>query len=228
MGMQWQKYKSLNFLCQTARESRTCIVLFHGYGADADDLASLSRVFKLSEDVDWFFPQGVHSVPIGPMMSGRAWFHLRASDFDKIGTDSLGESPIDEEVQKTLQLVVDWLNHIGKLYDRVFIGGFSQGAILTSHCFYRLNYQPTGLLLLSGFLMAPQALPKADFPGDIPFLQTHGVIDQVLPISGARKLFDRLNGGGLKGRWYEFSGGHEIPMDVIAESQTFLDSLLVP
>lgn len=226
--MQWEKFKKLDFLCQTSDNSKACVVLFHGYGADANDLASLSTAYQLNESVDWFFPQGVHTVPIGPMMTGRAWFQLRISDFERISSDTLKDNGIEPEMLQVVDQVVEWLNHLGKLYDTVVIGGFSQGAILTSHSFYRLNFKPTGLLLLSGFLIAPSVMPTLPEELKVPFFQSHGSQDQVLPISGAKKLYDQLSGLGLKGQWLEFSGGHEIPMSVIGGSQTFLNSLLSP
>lgn len=224
--MNWEKFEQLNYISQTSDDSKTCAVLFHGYGADANDLASLGKIFQLKEDVDWFFPQGVLSVPIGPMMTGRAWFELRVSDFENLANNSLQDDGVRPADQKTIENVSRFLNHLGKLYDRVFIGGFSQGAILTSHSFYRLNFSPAGLLLMSGYLIAPSAMPTLPDALKVPFFQCHGQRDEVLPISGARKLYEKLQDMGLAGKWYEFPGAHEIPMDVIAETQIFLNSVL--
>jgi phospholipase/carboxylesterase len=224
--MQWEKYKKLDFVCETQESSEACVVLFHGYGADANDLASLNKIFKFKQPVDWFFPQGMHKVDIGSMMTGRAWFELRASDLEKISTQTLMKDGINPEIKKVLEQVTEWLNHLGKLYKQVFIGGFSQGAILTSHCFYGLNFSPAGLLLYSSALVAESTFPTLPNELKPPFIQTHGRRDEVLPISGALKLFDKLNQMGLKGKWLEFPGGHEIPMKVIEESQTFVNSLL--
>lgn len=222
--MQWEKFKKLDFLCETKPDSKACVVLFHGYGADANDLASLQNIFKLEASADWFFPQGVHSVAISPMMSGRAWFQLRMSDFENLAQNKVADEGIDPEVKDVITQVTNWLNHLGKLYDQVFIGGFSQGAILTSHCFYRLNFTPAGLLLLSGSLMVP-----SEFPGTVPeplrapFFQSHGGQDPVLPLPGAQKLHSKLIELGLEGNFMEFSGGHEIPISVIQRAQTFLN-----
>ena len=224
--MQWQKYKSLDYLCQTSAGSNSCVVLFHGYGADAQDLASLSSVFDLSEPVDWFFPQGVFEVPIGPMMSGRAWFQLRVSDFERLSKNQIEDSALDNEVTSVLNRVAEWLNDLSKRYDQIYLGGFSQGAILVSHIFYRLRFRPNGLILYSGYLLHPSAFPIVPQEMRMPFYQSHGAQDGTLPIGGAQKLFDKLQELGLSGQWQQFNGGHEIPMTVIKASNSFLNSQL--
>jgi phospholipase/carboxylesterase len=223
--MQWEKFEDLNFIAKTQDGANTAVILFHGYGADATDLYSLSQVYKLQSKADWFFPQGVLEVPIGPMMSGRAWFSLTQRDFENLTNQEIYDGGIAPKDEKLAQKVSRFLNQMGKNYENVIIGGFSQGAILTSHSFYRLNFSPKGLLLFSGYLVNPSAFPTVPEALQVPFFQSHGSRDQVLPVGGAKKLHDKLKNLGLKGRWFEFGGAHEIPMDVIAESQIFVNSL---
>lgn len=224
--MKWEKFNSLDFLVEQKEGANTAVILFHGYGADANDLASLSKVYKLKETTDWYFPQGPLEVPIGPMMSGRAWFELRVSDFEQVADGQVVNEGLRPKEDTMLNELSKWLNHVGKLYDKVFIGGFSQGAILTSHSLYRLNFTPAGLLLMSGFLVAPKSIPTLPDQLKVPFFQSHGERDEVLNIKGAQRLYDKLESLGLKGKWVSFHGGHEIPMDVIAETQIFLNSIL--
>ena len=224
--MNWQKFENLQYIANTKDSSDTAVILFHGYGADATDLYTLSQVYKLSEECDWFFPQGVLEVPIGPMMTGRAWFEIPQEEFENMHNRKVKDNGIAPRSEQTLVEVTRWLNKMGSLYKKVFIGGFSQGAIMTSHSLYRLEFQPAGLLLLSGFLVAPSSFPTIPENLKVPFFQSHGTQDMVLPVDGARQLFDHLEKLGLNGKWYEFGGAHEIPMDVIAESQMFLNSVL--
>lgn len=226
--MDWQKFEKIDYLSVTRDEASVAVILFHGYGADASDLSSLAQVYKLKKNADWFFPQGVLQVPIGPMMTGRAWFELNAQDFENMAARKVNDSPMSPKHNERLNQVSRFINHIGKMYDQVFIGGFSQGAILTSHSLYRLNFTPAGLVLLSGFLVSPSAFPTLPDHLKVPFFQSHGSRDEVLPIDGARQLYEKMQQEGLKGRWMEFNGGHEIPMDVIAESQIFVNSILDP
>ncbi len=223
--MEWQKFEKLKYISNMKNDAKSAVILFHGFGADATDLYSLSQVYKLKQETDWFFPQGVLEVPIGPMMTGRAWFPLTQKDLEGLTKKEIYDGGVTPEDNKLVQMIARFINQIGKNYESVFIGGFSQGAILTSHCFYRLNFTPKGLVLFSGYLVNPSAMPVIPSALQVPFFQSHGSRDEVLPVGGARKLHDKLEALGLKGRWYEFSGGHEIPMAVIAESQSFLNSL---
>ena len=223
--MEWQKSDSLRILNRKDSGAKSAVVLFHGYGADASDLYSLSDMYRFDKPTDWYFPQGVLEVPIGPMMSGRAWFELTVKDFEDLAKNSYGAAPIPPQAEQTMAEVCHWLNDLPEQYEEIVIGGFSQGAILSSHCSYRLEFAPKAFLLFSGYavsLSSFQTLPEAL---KVPFFQSHGEQDQVLPIAGARKLYDHLESLGLKGRWTSFPGGHEIPLQVIQRSQTFLDSL---
>ena len=49
------------------------VIFFHGFGADAYDLKSLSEVLSTKNPSRWVFPQGILEVPIGPGWTGRAW-----------------------------------------------------------------------------------------------------------------------------------------------------------
>ena len=221
--MKWEKYQDLNYISQVQAGSNTCLVLFHGYGADANDLASLGQVFQLNQNTDYFFPQGPIQVPISPMMMGRAWFSLRVSDLEPFSGGAIPDVGFDQEILQVLDKVTEWLNHLGTLYENVLFGGFSQGAILSSHSFYRLNFSPKALLLLSGYLVAPSEFPTLPDALKVPFFQSHGLRDEVLSVKGGQKLYQKLSNLGLKGQWVEFHGGHEIPMNVIADVQNFIN-----
>lgn len=223
--MNWERYKDLNFLSEMNEGSNTALVLIHGYGADATDLAGLGPMFGFSQPVDFYFPQGVLEIPIAPMMSGRAWFPIRAEAFPALAQgEVLSEAPTPE-TRQTILKVCEWLNQLGKNYEKVIIGGFSQGAILTSHAFYQLQFQPAALLLFSGYLVAPGEFPSLPDSLKTPFFQSHGQQDQVLSIKGAKKLNEKLIDLGLAGDWETFHGGHEIPPAVVQKAKSFLKQL---
>src|SRR6185437_12531546 len=58
-----------------------CVVLFHGFGADAHDLAPLSDVSSQIK-ATWIFPNAGLQVPIAPGFMGRAWFHIDVAALD--------------------------------------------------------------------------------------------------------------------------------------------------
>ena len=223
--MKWERYKDLQFICQTQDQANIALVLIHGYGADANDLVGLGPMLNVGKPMDCYFPQGVLEVPIAPMMSGRAWFSVREEAFPALSRGEITTEKPTPETQETILKVCEWLNQLGKNYEKVIIGGFSQGAILTSHAFYRLQFQPAALLLFSGYLVAPTEFPTVPESLQVPFFQSHGHQDAVLSIRGAERLREKLLGSGLKGEWVTFQGGHEIPLPITQNAQNFLKQL---
>ena len=226
--MEWKKYKEINCLHETTKGAKTCVVLFHGYGADAEDLASLAQSLYFSEDVDFLFPQGLKTVSLGSGITGRAWFQLQSDNFESMASELLSNQKMMADIQSIIKKIKEWLNHLGGLYQKIFIGGFSQGAILVTHSFYRLNFIPRALLILSGSLILPSFFPTLPENLKIPFFQSHGVRDNLLGIQGARKLHEKFLSMGLEGQWYEFQGGHGVPEDVINNLNAFMMDILNP
>jgi phospholipase/carboxylesterase len=64
----------LEFIHVENDPKKPAVMLLHGYGASMDDLFPLFEY--LAKDWNWFFPNAPLEVPIGPMMSGRAWFPI--------------------------------------------------------------------------------------------------------------------------------------------------------
>jgi phospholipase/carboxylesterase len=76
---------------------------------------------------------------------------------------------------------------------------------------------------LSGNLLAEERFPKA--AKSVPFYQSHGTRDPILPLKGAQLLEEKLQALNFQGKLHVFEGGHEIPMKVINEVKSFLSNL---
>lgn len=205
--------------------SSRAIFLFHGYGANAMDLVPLAKALDPSGQWDWYFPQAPLELPVSPFQKGYAWFSLADRDWETFQSGVIDDSGFGAEEGAVLRQVQELIGDLGKDASEVVVGGFSQGAILTSHVFHRLNVPLKGLLLFSGYLFHPSSLPVLPPALQVPFLQTHGEQDPVLPTKGAQKLYNHLQGLGLKGSWLSFSGGHEIPAPALSQALTFLKEL---
>ena len=69
-------------------------------------------------------------------MEGRAWFNIDMAELEqamRTGSHRAFEDKNPEEFQKALPLVKTFINNLSKDYDEVIIGGFSQGAMISSH-----------------------------------------------------------------------------------------------
>jgi len=226
LRMNWNEKNGLKFVEALAKDSKSAVVLFHGYGADAGDLYPFKDAFGF-ENVDWYFPQGVMQVPVGPHTTGRGWFSIEDRDWGAFQSGVIEDKPFTTDQLRTVEIVTGFLNDLGRRYESVIFGGFSQGAILSSHTFYRTEFTPKGLLFLSGYLVGPSQFPTlSPAHQGIPFLQSHGRQDEVLPLAGAKKLRTQLSTLGLKGDLQVFEGGHEIPIEIQKTMKSFITNRL--
>ncbi|MEB3121323.1 MAG: alpha/beta hydrolase [Snowella sp.] len=183
------------------------LVLLHGWGADANDLAPLAQVFDLPH-YQCLFPNAPFPHPEVP--SGLAWYALETPDYY-----GLAESR---------QQLRDWLlsleDQTGVPLSRTVLGGFSQGGAMTLDV--GLELPLAGLFSLSGYLHFQPHPLTTPIP---PILMVHGKQDFVVPIEAARQTRDALNRINAKIEYHEFNMGHEIPQIVLNLVEKFIKQL---
>ncbi|MCB1142667.1 MAG: alpha/beta fold hydrolase [Leptospiraceae bacterium] len=221
----------LEFLSKTVTSAKKGIVLIHGFGANAEDLYPLSDYFRLSDPVNWFFPQA--PILLGGMYGtdARAWFPLGVGDRirDAVHTDDWSEilDYTPDGLLDARKVLNDFLDSLDIPYEDIVLGGFSQGAMLALDIFLSRKDKPLGLVLYSGTILHENywkeaALEKSGYR----FYQSHGTMDPLLPFRAAERLNGFLNESGMMGDLEVFTGGHEIPMSVLKSSNLYLDSCL--
>ena len=188
------------------------VVLLHGYGAPADDLAPLGATLARSSGCLAVMPTAPEAAPGGG--SGRQWWPLgewrrrRAS-----GEDLSGEIPPGmEDASRRIHGTLRTLEARGIEHGRVVLAGFSQGAMLALDAGLTAARPIGGIAALSGTLVARDRWRAAvERHGAPPLLLTHGRQDPVLAFARAERLRDLLDDGGAQVELVEFDGGHTIP-----------------
>lgn len=216
-----QNIADLECLSAVSEKSDTVVVMLHGYGASMQDLFPLWEMWN-KENLDWYFPNGPMKLPMG-YYDGRAWFSIDIEKLEKAMREGVPrdlEGTIPPEFDQTILKLKNFILKLKEKYKKIIIGGFSQGAMCSSHLALMDELKIDGLILLSGSLIAESKFPAR--PHVIPFYQSHGELDPILPLDGARKLNLKLQGLGFKGEIDLFRGGHEIPLKVIEEVKSFL------
>jgi len=105
---------------------------------------------------------------------------------------------------------------LGLTADRFILGGFSQGAMLTTDIALRLSKPPAGLCVLSGALINEAEWKRmAQERGPLTVLQSHGLNDSILPFPMGAALRDLLLEYGADVDFVPFPGDHEIPPEVV-------------
>ncbi len=204
------------------------VILLHGFGAPGDDLVSLWKMLRVPDTVRFAFP--VAPLPLhGGFPDGRAWWML---DVDQMARDAASGRARDLRVvpdglaaaREQLLAMLDALDRDWDLPEgRVFLGGFSQGAMLACDAVLRSSRPFAGLIMLSGSIMAQQEWEER-WPArtGLPVFQSHGTDDPILPYDTATQLRDTLRRHGLPVTWHAFRGGHEIPFPVLDRLGSFL------
>ena len=222
----------LDVNASNSSESKTVLVLFHGFGADAFDLQTLSDVLATPGLQRFVFPQGFLEVPIGPGWTGRAWWPIRAQVFEDWQKQSLkGEAPDlsayhPEGLDLARSKAIKMLQALQSQGNQLIVGGFSQGAMLATDVVLNSDLPVQALVGLSGQLICKtEWKEKKDRLKNLPIFMSHGRQDPVLPFSGASRLESFFRDSQAQLRTQFFDGTHEIPPLVIRSLTEFLKGL---
>lgn len=206
------------------------IILFHGFGADASDLQPLAELIPHAENFNFLFPQGVLEVPIGPGWTGRAWWPINMERLQQAQSgnqdwDTSIERP--DNIERVRHQAMEMIKALGIPWNKIILGGFSQGGMLAVDLALHAPEQPMGLILMSTALVNKAELkPLAPQRQGLSFFQSHGESDQVLTLKNGQRLETLLTQSGMKGRLLKFRGGHEIPTSVLLEIGNYLKDRL--
>ncbi len=215
---------------------KAAVILCHGFGAPGDDLVGLApELVKRNPalaDVRFYFPAAPLSLGNGGWGDSRAWWLLDMAaiqrlqhgdeqalrDFRKVEPEGMAGAR-----KAMLALVQEVATHTTLPLQRIVLGGFSQGAMLTTDVALRLEEAPGALCVLSGTLLLEDVWrAKAKARAGLPVFQSHGRQDPVLPFAGAEWLRDLFVEAGLLNEFVPFTGGHTIGPDVLLKLGDFL------
>ena len=192
------------------------VVLFHGYGANALNLYPLSRYLDIDNRIRWVFPEGLEPIDMDPSGLCRTWFPLDIEAFQRNDPSCVCLSDLNLIIGKTYQA----LKSLCAPNTHLIIGGFSQGAILTTNLIMKTNLDIAGLIVLSGFLLDQEGWKEPR--EELSFFQSHGYSDVIIPYSEGQRLEIALKKRELIGQLFGFDGGHEIPESVLTQLRKFL------
>ena len=210
---------------ETKTKANEAICLLHGYGASMYDLYSLMDYVDPSRKYDWFFPNAPIPLNMGGMM-GAAWFPIDMQALEKAmmsGSFRKFSDHYPSELEAAIKKISSFCKSELSDYKKIHLGGFSQGAMVSSHVLGEDIENISSLTLLSGNLIGENELEKnITVKNHFKFFQSHGHSDQVLDYSQAKSLFELLKLKGLGGEFVSFNGGHEIPTEVLDKWKIFL------
>lgn len=200
---------------QAGAQQPWLLVLMHGVGSNAQDLFGLSDAVPSQYHV--LSLQAPH--PMGP--NAFAWFMFSvAAD----GTRQIDESQEQHSRALVAQTVAAASDQLGIPAERVIVGGFSQGGIMS------LSLLLTQPALLQGICvwhsrLLPEVLPlqapATALQGRHAWI-SHGTQDQVIPLASAHAIRNHLQALPLELRYREYPCQHTIHPQELQDSMQWL------
>ena len=219
------------------------VVLCHGFGAPGTDLVPLAsellqRQPALAPRVRFVFPAAPLTLADFGWGEARAWFPIDLEA--QIALRASGEAAraqlraqVPEGLAQARRQLASCLEAVsqtsGLSPGRIVLGGFSQGAMVSTDLALRADEAPAALVILSGILLA-EAEWRARAPRrkGLRVLQSHGRSDPILPYADGEALRDLLVQAGLQVEFVPFDGPHTIAWQALDRLGALLASLLKP
>lgn len=210
----------------------TLVVALHGYGAPGGDLVPVANEWtralgNAASRVRFVFPAALLALDDEGMPGARAWWRLNmarllqmveARDISELRTH---EPPgLIEARHAVVEAVEEMMLATGCGPQRLALGGFSQGAMLSVDVALRGLAEPPGVLFAySGTLICEAAWTDAAMRlVHTETIQSHGSFDPVLPFEGAEALYEMWKVAGVPVHFFPFDGPHTLTIEAVDET----------
>ena len=210
------------------------VVLSHGFGAPGDDLVSLAGAVDhgpLAGKLRWFVPEAPGVVDVGGGMRGREWWHIDMLRIQQAMMSGQRMKMIEETPEGLADARAALEGCLAALSldpARTILGGFSQGAMLSTEVQVHRDAPFAGLAILSGSLLSVDRWSPAiaERARKLHVFQSHGQRDPIIPFDAAAALRNLLQAHGADLEFVAFPGGHEIPRVVLQGLGRFVQKIL--
>jgi phospholipase/carboxylesterase len=191
-------------------ETMPLVVVIHGRGADANDLADLAPLLDTPGGARFVFPNAPKPFEAYPGMSfGWTWFD--------------GWPPERTSVAESREILLRFFDELTARYptSSLIVSGFSQGAMMSLDAGLRTEQKVAGIVAMSGGLYE-EDLPDLKARASVPVLITHGSLDDVVPVNYARRARATLENAGFDVEYHEYPMAHQVVMEEIAVVKEFM------
>ncbi|MBA1431931.1 alpha/beta hydrolase [Pseudomonas orientalis] len=210
----------LSYLEQTQGDARNqpLVIFLHGFGSNEEDLFGIKDALPST----WTYLSVRAPLPVEPR--GYRWFTK---------TDEPEYNGKTDELSSSARLIKDFVVKATAKYhtqsDRVFLVGFSQGAIMSYEVGLRRPELLRGIAALSGSVLPvlKAELKPNDALGKLAIFIGHGTLDQALPYALGTRANEVLEGIRLKPEFHGYSGmNHTISEAEVQDLKAWLEKSL--
>jgi phospholipase/carboxylesterase len=183
-----------------AGDPEGALVLFHGRGADENDLFPLLDLLDPERRLVGATPRGPLTLPPG----GRHWYALG-------GIPTPEATTFHASYAAASQWLDSFLQQHGLRHEWLVVGGFSQGAVM-SYCLGlgRGRPRPAAITAFSGFIPQVEGFELDLTPPLPPVAIGHGTHDPVIGVEWGRQARDLLEQAGASVLYRETPMAHQI------------------
>ncbi|HVP02966.1 MAG TPA: phospholipase [Solirubrobacteraceae bacterium] len=195
------------------------LVLMHGRGTDETDLLGFLDLLDPRRRLLGITPGGPLHLPPG----GRHWYIVQRVGYPDPGTFAAGYATLSAFVDAIPQAA-------GVPWDRIVLGGFSQGAVMA----YALGLgpgrpRPAAIIAMSGFVPAVHGwVPDLDARRGLPVWIAHGRRDPVIGVEFGRAARDLLSAGDLEVTYDESDAAHHVDPRALAALPAWIERVVPP
>ncbi len=188
------------------------LILLHGLGSNENDL------FSFAPHLDPRYRILSVRAPRSYAYGGFAWF------------DILFDQPVPRpnavQLAEARQTLVSFLQEVREAYhpSRIYLAGFSQGAIMSYLTALTHPTLVSGVLAMSGYVIKTPDLPTVadETLKKLPIFATHGINDRVLPVFLGRTTHQYLQSLQLNVTYREYPMGHEVSAACFEDCRSWL------
>lgn len=193
------------------------VLVMHGRGADANDLADLAPMLDPPGGARFVFPNAPKPFEAYPGMTfGYTWFD--------------GWPPRGTSLQESRALILKLIDHLVEHFPtppgKLIVSGFSQGGLMSIDTGYRTAQPLAGIVVMSGGI-AEADMPDFAAKKDVPVLIVHGTEDDMIPVLTARRARRILEQHGIEPEYHEFPMGHHVTPESMEVVRNFMAARLL-
>lgn len=211
----------LSYLEQTQGGARNqpLVIFLHGFGSNEEDLFGIKDALPST----WTYLSARAPMPVDPQ--GYRWFTKTTGERDYNGETA--------DLQRSAKLIERFVTQATTKYhtqsDRVFLVGFSQGAIMSYEVGLRKPGLVRGIAALSGSVLPvlKAELKPDEALGKLAIFIGHGTLDQALAYASATQANEVLTGLGLQPEFHGYPGmNHTISEAEVQDLKAWLENSL--
>ena len=202
----------------TGGEKPPLLLLLHGVRSNEHDLMGLAPYL----DPRFFIVSARAPVVLGPGQSG--WYPVTFTPEGPVGDA--------QQARASRDTLARFIGEVVEAYrpdpSRVYLMGFSQGAIMSLYVALTQPQIIAGIAPMSGRLLPEAWAERApdDALRGLPILAVHGKYDAVLPIQEGRAIRDKLSILPVDFSYREYNMAHEVSQESLADVTAWLTARL--